>query len=263
MIKDIFHQIKVLLRLSSYALKITVDHKNSLFIFILAKLIRFLFFFFLLFLVFKQNKVINQYNFNQAIIIYLTFNLIDTAAQTLFREVYRFRPLVVSGNFDLILVKPLNSLLIVLLGGIDFIDLGFLIFYFFLLIFFLLNQVFNLFFLFLYFLLLINAMILATAFHILVLAFGILFTSVDHFIMIYRDLTSFGRFPFEIYRKSLRDILTFVLPVGVMFAFPPQALFGLLSIDKIIFAFLISLILLVFSLNFWHFALKKYQSGGS
>jgi len=40
-------------------------------------------------------------------------------AQLLFRDVYRFRPKVVSGDFDLILVKPINPLFRVLLGGAD------------------------------------------------------------------------------------------------------------------------------------------------
>ena len=32
---------------------------------------------------------------------YLSFSLVDTIAQLFFREVYRFRPLIVSGDFDL------------------------------------------------------------------------------------------------------------------------------------------------------------------
>ena len=49
--------------------------------------------------------------------------LIDVISQFLFREVYRFRPLVVSGEFDLVLVKPVSSLFRSLAGGADVIDL--------------------------------------------------------------------------------------------------------------------------------------------
>ncbi len=261
--KNFLHSLKIYFILSLYSFKTINDHRKAIFFFILGKFFRFLFFFLLLFFVFKKNPSVNQYNFNQVIIIYLTFNFIDTLAQTLYREVYRFRPLLISGDLDLILIKPYNTLIRVLLGGLDFTDLGFLIFYLFILIFFLIKYQFDFLNLFLYFLLLGNAMILATAFHILVLAFGILFTTVDHTIMIYRDLTSFGRFPFDIYRKTLRDFLTFVLPIGIMFSFPPKALFGLLSFENIIIAFLISLILFFLSLKIWGFSLKKYQSGGS
>lgn len=261
MIKYLLKNIKIFFILSSYSLRSTLDHRTGVIVFLLGKILRFLFYFAFIFLVFSQTKFLKGYQLNQAIIIYLTFNLIDTMAQILFREVYRFRPLVVSGNFDLVLVKPFSPLLRVLLGGIDFLDFLLLFPYLILLCFFLIS--YPPLFIFHYLLLIINSLILATAFHILVLSSGILFTTVDHAIMIYRDLTSFGRFPLEIYRKNLQNFLTFVLPIGVMFAFPPKALFGLLSGKIIFFAFIISLTLLTISLKVWEFSLKKYQSGGS
>ena len=260
MIKDLLKNLKIFFILSTYSLRSTLDHKAGVIIFLLGKILRFLFYFGFIFLIFSQTKFLKGYQLNQAIIIYLTFNLIDTIAQILFREVYRFRPLVVSGNFDLVLVKPLSPLFRVLLGGIDLLDF-LLIFPYFILLSFFLNSyppllIIN------YSLLIINSLIIATAFHILVLSSGIVFATVDHSIMIYRDLTSFGRFPFEIYGKNLRNFLTFVLPIGVMFAFPPKALFGLLTEKIIPTSFLISVSLLIVSLKIWHLALKKYQGAG-
>lgn len=260
MIKNFGKNLKIFFLLSGYSLRSTLDHRSGVAIFLLGKILRFLFYLGFIILILSQTKFLKGYQLNQAIIIFLTFNFIDTITQILFREVYRFRPLVVSGNLDLILIKPFSPLVRLLLGGIDFLDIVMVIPCFFLLLFFLFS--YSLSSIFYYWLLIFNSIIIATAFHILVLALGILFTSVDHTIMIYRDLTSFGRFPFDIYRKSLRDFLTFVLPIGVMFAFPPRALFGLLSLKGVIFAFVISLILLIFSLKIWHFALKKYQSSG-
>lgn len=260
MIKDLLKNIKIFFILSNYSLRSTLDHRTGVIIFVLGKILRFIFYFGFIFLIFSQTKFLKGYQLNQAIIIYLTFNLIDTITQILFREVYRFRPLVVSGNFDLILVKPFSPLFRVLLGGIDFLDFLLLFPYLALLSFFLILYppllIIN------YSLLIINSLIIATAFHILVLSSGILFTTVDHAIMIYRDLTSFGRFPFEIYPKNLRNLFTFVLPIGLMFAFPPKALFGLLSKKIIFITFLISLALLMASLKIWHLALKKYQAVG-
>ncbi len=262
--KKIYHNLKIFFLFSRYSLRSTLDHRAGVFFFLFGKILRFSFFFFLIFLVFSKNQLLNGYNFTQAIIVFLTFNLIDTATQMVFREVYRFRPLVVSGEFDFILLKPYPVLLRLLFGGFDFLDLVvlfplcFLFFYFL----FQLPSI-NLFSLIAFFFLLINAFLISTSFHIIVLAMGILFTTVDHAIMIYRDITSFGRFPFDIYRKSLRDFLTFIIPVGVMFSFPPKALFGLLSFQNTIIAFLISLISLFLSLKIWQFALKKYQVGGN
>lgn len=80
--------------------------------------------------------------------------------------------------------------------------------------------------------------------------------------MIYRDLTNLGRFPLDIYQSPLREILTFIIPVGIMISFPAQALFNLLSGAKIIYAFILSTSLLLLSLKFWHYGLKQYQSWG-
>ncbi len=261
--KKIYHNLKIFFLFSRYSLRSTLDHRAGVIFFLFGKILRFFFFFFLILIIFSKNRLLNGYNLSQAIIIFLTFNLIDTATQMVFREVYRFRPLVVSGEFDFILLKPYPPLIRLLFGGFDFLDLIIFIPYSLLFLYFLIYLPnINFFSLVLFFLLLINAFIIATAFHILVLAIGILFTTVDHAIMIYRDLTSFGRFPFDIYRKSLRDFLTFVIPIGIMFAFPSKALFGLLSSQNMIVAFLISLLSLLLSFKIWQFALKKYQIGG-
>jgi ABC-2 type transport system permease protein len=260
--KNFIKNLKIFWRLSVYSLRSTLDHRSGFILFTVGKIIRFAFFFFFVILIFSKTKMLKGYQLQQGLIIYLTFNFIDTLTQLLFREVYRFRPLVTSGNLDLLLTKPIPPLLRLLLGGVDFLDFFTLFPYTLILFFFILQE--KIFFgqFMLYLFLVGNALILAAAFHIFVLAFGLVTTGVDHTVMIYRDLTSFGRFPFDIYHKALRNLLTFVLPIGVMFAFPPQALFGMLNINTAFFAFLISLISLWFALKFWQYSLKKYQSWG-
>ena len=92
-------------------------------IFLLGKLLRFAFFIGFLFFLLKGTDRLAGYNLIQTLLFFLTFSLIDTVSQFLFREVYRFRPQVVSGSFDLVLAKPVNALFRVLMGGADIIDL--------------------------------------------------------------------------------------------------------------------------------------------
>jgi ABC-2 type transport system permease protein len=237
----------------------------SIFImFLFTKIARYgLFLIFLYFLVSGLSSV-GGYTKYQILLFYLTFNLIDTLAQLLFREVYRFRPLVVSGNFDLVLVKPFNPLLRSLLGGPDFIDMGILVIIlaaiFYLSFFFIKPDLVSLLsFVFLMF----NSLIMATAFHICVLAIGILTLSVDHLIMIFRDLTSLVRIPVDLYTQPLRSLITFVIPLGIMFSFPPKALLGLLTPSNIVASFLIGVLSLYFSLRFWSYSLRHYSSASS
>lgn len=108
-----------------------------------------------------------------------------------------------------------------------------------------------------------NSLVLATAFHIIVLAIGILTTAVDHTIMIYRDITSMGRVPTDIYKEPLKSIVTFILPVGILMTFPAKAMMGLLSFWGIIISISISVVVFYLSLTLWRYALTKYSSASS
>src|SRR3972149_810752 len=213
-------------------------------VFMFGKLLRFGFFLVFIIFLLKGTNTLAGYTPNQTLFFFLTFNLIDVVTQFLYREVYRFRPLVVSGSFDLVLTKPVNALFRSLMGGadiLDFMTIPPLI----LAIYFLgrsLNpttvQVL------LYLFLLINGLVIATAFHIAVLSLGIITLEIDHTIMIYRDLTNLGRFPIDIYREPIKSILTFIVPVGIMMTFPAKVLLGVLSPLGILVSLVVSGLLL-------------------
>lgn len=240
-----------------------ISQKLSVAIFLIGKVFRFtLFAVFLIFLIKGTNSLVG-YSSNQAIFFFLTFNVIDVFTQFLFREVYRFRGLVVTGDLDLVLVKPMNALFRVLMGGADVIDLItippliFAVYY-----------VGNLLSpssiqVFLYLLLLLNGLLIGTAFHIAVLSLGIITLEIDHVVMIYRDITNLGRFPIDIYKQPLQGILTYLIPVGVMITLPAKALMGLVSPLGIAISFGIAAIAVFASLRFWNFALTKYTSASS
>ena len=262
MFKKIKRNLKIFLLFGYQSLKTTGQSRQAIFIFTLGKILRFIFLFGIIFLVFSKTKIIAGWSLKQVVILYLTFNFIDTFSQLLYREVYRFRPQVISGNLDLILVKPYHPFLRVLVGGVDFLDLLLLIPYFFLLLFFIFQEKISFFSFFLYLTLVVNGLIISTAFHIFVLALGLLTTEVDNAIMIYRDILNLGRFPIEIYQQIVSFIFTFIIPIGVMITFPVKALFSFLSFDNVVFAFFISFLLLLLSIKFWQIGLKKYQSAG-
>ncbi len=228
------------------------------------KIIRVLLFLGFLFFLFKGAGGLGGYTKNQIIFFYLSFNLIDTLAQLFFREVYRFRPLIVSGNFDFVLLKPVNPLIRVLLGGADVMDLMMLFLLTIAVLFFTLGNFsitpLNL---LIFILLLFNGFLVAAAFHIFVLGIGIITTSVDHLIIIYRDMTSMLRIPVDLYVEPIRFILTFLLPLGIMITFPSKALLGILSANLIIVSLVFGITSLFLSLKFWSFALKKYSSASS
>ncbi|MBI2007138.1 MAG: ABC-2 family transporter protein [Candidatus Blackburnbacteria bacterium] len=233
-------------------------------LFIFGKIVRFGFFFFFIVIVVGKTKVLAGYSLSQVIFFFLTFNLIDILAQALYREAYRFRGLVTSGDLDLVLVKPVHPLLRILLGGVDILDMITLVPLLALVVYYA-GQVgpLDVFSAGLYLLLVANALLLATAFHIAALAIGVLTTAVDHTMWIYRDLTSMGRIPVDFYNQFIRALLTFVIPVGVMMTFPAKAFMGLLSLPLVFFSFGFGVVLFWLSLKFWNWALSRYSSASS
>ncbi len=256
--------VRIWWKLTMSSFMISLLSRFNAVVFFAGKFLRFLFFLVFLLTVFTRTEYLAGYTGSQMIFFYLSFNLIDTVTQLLFREVYRFRPIIVSGDFDFALVKPMSPLLRVLVGGADPLDLGMLPFYIFAVIYMAgrlgyvsgINIVF-------YVLLLVNGLIISTGFHILVLALGILATEVDHAIMIFRDVINMGRIPTDLYREPLRSVLTFILPVGLMMTFPAKAFMGLLSPWMILFSFVLGVLFIVLCLKAWHFALSQYSSASS
>lgn len=259
----LIYYIKIWFLMSKNSFLNWISQRFLFLIFLLGKLIRFFFFFSFLFLITQGASQIAGYDTNQIIFFFLTFNLIDTISQFFFREVYRFRSLIQSGDFDLILVKPVNSLFRVLLGGADLID--------FLVIPFLIWAVYHFGTILsptptevvFYLLLIANGLAIATALHIVVLGMAIMTMEIDHAIMIYRDLTALGRFPVDIYREPLRGILTFLIPLGVMVTIPSKALMGLVSPVGVFGSLVFGGFSLFLALKFWDFAIKKYTSASS
>lgn len=249
--------------LTRNSFSIVMGQRVALMFFLTGKLLRFfLFTGFLFFLIQGTNGLVG-YTGNQAIFFFLVFNVIDVLGQFFFREVYRFRPKILSGDFDLTLVKPANALFISLLGGadiIDFITIPPLIIATWYVGSLLHPSVLST----LYFvLLLINGLLVATAFHIAVLAMGIITLEIDHTIMIYRDLTSFGRFPVDIYKQPIQGLLTYLIPVGIMITFPAKALMGLVNGGGVLVSLAIGTAAVFLSIRYWNFALKKYASASS
>lgn len=219
---------------------------------------------FFLYSLFSGIAVLGGYTRPQILIFYLIFNLIDTTSQLLFREVYRFRALVVSGGLDLVLAKPMNPLIRCLLGGPDFIDTGMLILIVVACIYVTVTSIHPSFpSVLIFMVMLVNSLLISTAFHICVLSLGVITFSVDHLVMIYRDLAALARIPIDLITNPLRTILTFVIPIGIMFTFPAKVLFGLLTWQTTLASLIFGIISLYLSLRLWKYSLRQYQSAGS
>jgi ABC-2 type transport system permease protein len=238
-------------------------NRSVFFVFLTGKVIRYLSYFGFLYFLVKGTNGFLGYSQNQALFVTATFIFIDTIAQFFFRSVYSFRNLVVSGDFDLILSKPFNPLFRALLGGPDPIDLVTLPPILFIVIWIgaslhptLLHAIF-------YIILIFNSLLIYAAFHILVLSIGVITLEVDHLVEVFRDISSMGRFPVDIYKEPLRGVLTFIVPIGIMYTMPAKVLSSQLNILSFVGLLITGISVFLLSLKFWKFALKKYSSASS
>jgi len=257
-------EFKVWLRYTNNSFQQVISRRALALIFLVGKCLRILMFLMFLNYIFKKSSGMAGYTREQIIFFYLTFNLIDSLGQLFYREVYRFRSLVVSGGLDFVLVKPINPLIRVLAGGADVLDLivvglvgGITLYFGFSHISMSIGGWF------VYVIMVINGLALATAFHILVLALGIISTSVDHMVMIYRDLSSMMRIPVDLYSSPVKFLFTFVIPLGIMLTFPAKALMGILSRELIVWSLVFGGLSLWLALKIWTLSLRHYSSASS
>lgn len=255
--------LKIYWLLSLYAIESSIATRWAMAIFIFGKLFRIILFGVFVYFLFAGAKGIAGYSKEQGFLFLSYFYLLSAVAQMLFREAYRFRPRLVSGEFDFDLVKPVHPILRSLLGGFDLHD--FITLPIILLVFFKAvaavglgsSQIFLLIPLF------ISSLIILFSLHVFVAGLMTINFELDHGLMIYRDLEMLGRFPVDIYGEPLRLALTFILPVGLAFTLPIKIILGTSSLLFLPVSFFVAAASLFLSLKFWNFAIKKYSSASS
>ena len=234
-------------------------------LFLVGKFIRFGMGVLFLILIKNNTRMLGNYTTDQALVFFLTYQFLDTLVQAIYRGTYIFSQQIRTGEFDLTLSQPINSLFRALLGKPDFNDAIFIIPTTVISIWLVanLNLDINLINLLIYLLLLFNAFIIATSLHILALSVGILTTEVDNLMWIYRDISRLGQFPVSIYGQLIKLTLFFFVPIGFMYTVPTQVLIGLKPEFKIAIGLIVSASFFIFSLITWHQSLKHYSSVGS
>ncbi len=251
-------------RLAQMSLMNQLSTKMASLGFLLGKLMRFGFFLVFIIAIFRHAKTLSGYSLEQTVFFFLTFNLIDIAAQFLFRGMYGVRTIVENGDFDYYLSQPLDPLFRIAIHMTDFLDL--------------LSLVPVLAMLAysgarlpgaswggaaLYFLLIGSGIAIATAMHIAVAGVAVWTQELENTIWVYRDLMTFGRFPVDIYSGPVRWVLTFVIPIAVIVSFPAQAMMGRLAPIWVAYSLCLAAASLAASLAFWRLAVRNYTSVSS
>lgn len=254
---------RVWLQLARQNLQVVLSSRFSSSMFFVGKFIRFAMYLLILFAIGSQVEQLAGYDLNQLYIFFLSYNLVDLLAQILYRSTYNIRSYIANGELDLILSKPINPLWRVLFGDPDINDVLFLIPVLGFTGWVLWDMGMTLPMILLGAGMLVNGMLVATAFHILICSAGILISDATNLVWLYREVSGIGRFPLEIFRAPIRLFFEFVIPVGIMMNVPAKALLGLLTPTTMVIAMVIGVLSIPLSMLIWNNALKKYSSASS
>ncbi len=233
--------------------------------FLLGKIVRVVFFFAFIIAIFQHVKSLAGYSLEETALFFLTFNIVDISAQILFRGIYNARRAVTEGDFDFYLIQPCSALFRLSLTTFDFLDALTLLPVLWVTLEILHHLSPSAFSLhsFLYFLLTINAVAIASSFHIFVAGLAVRTQELENTIWIYRDIMFMGRFPSGVYGPMFQFFLTFIIPIAVMTTFPVRAFLGLLSWKWMAYSFFLSTMLLGLSFWFWEKSVRQYTSSSS
>lgn len=255
--------LKVWLILTGDSFQTIIASRFGMLVFLIGKLSRFGLYLAFVYFLFSGVKSILVYDRYQTLFFLMTFTLMGSIGQMLYREVYRFHAKIISGEFDFDLVRPISPLLRNVGGGFDLMDLLTMPVLIYALVFAMVHLPFDGQRLLLYLFLMINGLLIMTAIHIGLAGLGIITSEIDHLMMVYRDIETMGRFPVDIYSEPIKTTLLFIIPIGLMFTIPAKAYLGILSWPFLVTAFVAGVGSIFLAGWFWQFAVRKYSSASS
>ena len=238
---------------------------SSSMLFIVGKFFNFIFTLLTIYAIFSQANSIQGYSLNQAVIVVIIYNLLESISGFLFRSLYTFRPILLRGDFDMDLLKPLPSYFRPIFSGPDFLDLPLIIIQFVALVYYLVKfnfpitlPIFGL-----TLLIFLNAIILAFSIHLSIAAFSIITTEIDSLVALYRNFGRAAVVPTDIYSNTFRFILNYIVPITVLFTLPAKAILNVLSTEGILYSCFLSYTFFLLAINFWRYSLRQYTSASS
>src|SRR3972149_1250353 len=93
--KRLIFYLRIWMKYTINSFSISLVSRFGAIVFLIAKMLRFIFFLIFLILLLNKTNSLGSFNLYQIAFFFLVFNFIDSLTQLLYREVYRFRPMVV------------------------------------------------------------------------------------------------------------------------------------------------------------------------
>jgi ABC-2 type transport system permease protein len=242
-------------------------YRPHFFLMIAGKIIRIGLLFFFFQAIFFHVDRIGQWTFNQVLLLFATFHIVDFLMSITFqRNLSFYLPrLIQTGDLDSRMILPTNLLFFISFENIDLMDffsflpsLGFLGY-----VFYRIGFNFSWFQVIAYVSLLMNALLFIFAIVLFIATVSFWTTQSYGMARIFDNLLKIGRYPLDIFGGFWKVIFVYFLPLILIAQIPTQALLQTLSWDFVLFAFSATGIFLILALNFWRVGLRSYLSAST
>ena len=266
-LKNILRYLRILSLLARISLMKQMAYRSSFFLAVLGKILRVTIVLIFFQAIFLNVKEIGGWNFNEVILLYATFSLIDFLISITFhRNLIYFMPdQIRKGDYDFKIIKPINLLFYSSLESLDMMDLVsviptlFLLFYAFLKV----GFAFSILQFLIYIFLILNALVFLYALIVLLATINFWAVQKNGLGRFYESIVRIARYPTTIYDGFWKILFIYILPISVISQVPTEGLLGKLSWQYLGYVLIFSILLLMVAIRFWKFGLKRYSSASS
>ena len=219
----------------------------------------------LAFVIYNVSSGIPGWNFSEFLLMQGAWTLTTGLTHLLF---WGFSGRVIEGvrdgNYDLVLMKPANPLVLALATGADMdgssrVAVGSVISIFALIK---LGWIFNIVNFMSFVLLVIAAILFLLSLQVIIAAMAFLYVKSWTLMNIFDVLIDLGKNPLSVLGPIGMSFFTYCLPIGLAAFYPASALLGKIAIVNVIGMFFVGLTFFAFSAGLWSFGLKHYTSAG-
>ena len=236
------------------------------FAFFAGKMIRMFFFVFFFMALYGKTGLIAGYSRGEALLIFACMNLVDVITQMLwFRGLTDLQRLIKTGEFDVVLTKPISPLFWSAVRIFDLIDVATFpvaigIFWYALTQ---LPALPSLHGVLLAIPLFFAALLIAFSINLIVASLNFWTTEINHAWWLYRDLVFMSRYPPTIFPEIVRLGLIYGVPILVIVDYPAHTLFGRIDGWGIAWILLAAVLWFALAQFVWKTALRHYTSASS
>jgi ABC-2 type transport system permease protein len=244
-----------------------MDYRLNFIFMITGKIIRIGLLFLFFKAIFLNVSRIGQWSYNQVLLLFATFHLVDFIISITFQRNLAFHlpQRIQSGELDTRMILPVNLLFFASFEDVDLIDffsflptLGFLGY-----VLYRLDFAFTWTRLLFYMVLVVNALVFLYA--VVLIIATISFWTIQSYGLarIFDNLLRVGRYPLDIFEGILRIMFIYILPLVLVAQVPAQALLHSLSPNFVALSFTAAICFLILALKFWRLGLKNYSSAST